>query len=190
MGDSVDAVVEPDEIHAAADVGDPADVMALEDALVQIRPILSRHAANVGGDLDILQIGLLDGQNTDQDQIAHSKALVGIAIPRPGDPAAADRALHTEDLHANNLFGYGHDAGLDDTALIDHGTPVSVRIHIEGLALSVHGVHPAGDDAPGAVFNALHNKIDLAPEPGIEPPRHQRHLLCVFRAVRASVLTR
>lgn len=63
-------------------------------------------ALHIGFNCDILDNWCIHRQDTDQDLIPDVEPLIGVTQPVPGKIPGKDGAFHTENLHANNLFGH------------------------------------------------------------------------------------
>lgn len=165
VGHSVHAVGQPDIDHAFMYVRDLAGILALDAAFFQVvmAGVLG-HALDVSLNSHILQAVTAHVQDAHKHLVAHGKTLMGIPDPLPGQVAGHDGALHSENLHPDDLLCHGDHAGLGNAVLVNAVHACRIRIQIEGLPFSEHGFLPAGDHAAGFGINAFYDKVDLRPQ--------------------------
>ena len=118
VGHRIDAVGKSDIDDALVDIGDLAGVLALDAALLQVVPVgVFRSALDVSPDAQVFRTLAPHAEDADQHLIAHSKTLMGVADPVPGQIPGQDGALDAEHFHADDFLSHGDHTGLHNAVI-------------------------------------------------------------------------
>ena len=187
VGHRIDAVGKPDIDDALVDIGDFAGILALDAALLQVVPVgVFRGTLNVGPDAQVFRTLTPHTEDADQHLITHSKTLMGVADPVPGQIPCQDGALDAEHFHADDFLSHGDHTGLHNAAFVDTVHAVSIQIEVEDLALTHHRLPAAGDHAAGLGVNAPHHKVDVGAQHVAQDLVLAQHQVGVVLARRAT----